>query len=390
MQSLTEGSRTHLKLLTPKDALSLQRSRPAALPVVRVHSDHNPTYFTRPMQCRGMELLGSIAHMSKAPVQFCLHQVSVQLWKMYDTPRVSVQKKIADLHIQLSNGSREQVRFLREASIIEGFKTKMISLRDTERLFDALELSRKKRGIEKHALKTNSDPSERMLRTEEKRAKRLGALAKSQSNAAVNPHLRRLLSTPAEVPLSLVHQPAGVGRLVVARDAEDLCAANRHDVEILENVIPRIEVTTKNSQPRAIDPQPPKTLQVSIDACGRVLEPPKGLLCTQHPIPSPPLPTEWTSRLGSPVLESDLESLSTYSDNSQTRSCSTSAGSNSSTPERFLFFESDSDTEDEPEKASLLGENMSEAIIPQEAENTAAELNRSASEGNLHVYRWKE
>ncbi len=389
MQSLADGSYTDLKLLTPNDALSLQRSRPAALPVVRAHSYYNTTYITRPMQCRGMELLGSIAHGSTA-VQFCLHQVSMQLWKMYDTSRVSVQKKVADLHMQLSNGTREQVRFLREASIIEGFKTKMIGLRDTERLFDALELSRKKRGIEKHALKTNSDPSERALHTEEKRAKRLGALTKSQSNAA----LRRLFSKPAEAPLSLVH-PVGVGRLLVARDAEELYAANRHNVEILDNqpdeiVIPRIEVAIKNSQPRVINPQPTKTLQVPINARGRVLEPPKGLSGTQHPIPSPPsLPTEWTSRLGSPVLESDLESLSTYSDNSQTISCSTSAGSKSSTPERFLFFGSDSDTEDVQEKASSLGENMFEAIIPQEAENTAAELNRSASEGNLHVYRWK-
>lgn len=123
-----------------------------------------------PMQCKRMELLGFLWH---GRYFFCVHQVSVELWKLHDTPRVSVQKKIIDLGIRLLNCTREQIVWLRKAGIIQNFRATMISMADTERLYDALEQSRRKRGLQKHALKTRSLPGQRYMRAEEQRARKL-------------------------------------------------------------------------------------------------------------------------------------------------------------------------------------------------------------------------
>lgn len=120
------------------------------------------------VQCRGMELLGFTFGGS---VGVCVHQLAVELWKRYDTPRVSVQKKIEELKIKLTHCTKEQIRVLRKASIIGNFRATYLSLHDAEILCDALEFSRKKRGLRKHALKSTG--ADRSLRREEMRAKKM-------------------------------------------------------------------------------------------------------------------------------------------------------------------------------------------------------------------------
>lgn len=166
-----------------------------------------------PINCRGMTLLGL---MSGSLIQFCVHQVSVELWRLYDTPRVSIQKKIADLGIQLSNSSREQIRLLREAGIIQNFRATMISLRDTERLFDALEQSRRKRGLLKHALKVKAGPLQRSQRVEEKIFLRLSARTYTGRNgaslSAMSPPIVPVFASPAPCPPIIGEwAPNGVG-----------------------------------------------------------------------------------------------------------------------------------------------------------------------------------
>lgn len=145
--------------------MSTDSKRPAVPPPVTPTS--NVALYVA-VQCRGMELLGFTFGGS---VAVCVHQLAVELWKRYDTPRVSVQKKIEELKIKLTHCTKEQIRVLRKASIIENFRATYVSLHDAEILCDALELSRKKRGLRKHALKSTG--ADRSLRREELRAKKM-------------------------------------------------------------------------------------------------------------------------------------------------------------------------------------------------------------------------
>ena len=120
----------------------------------------------------------------KDKIYLCVHQLAIELWKAYDTPRVSVQRKILDLGIQIVSSDRSMIRILRAAGIIENFRATMILLRDAEILCDALELSRKKRGLQKHALQTKHKPGERSTRLEEQRAKKFTAKMNSLYNLA--------------------------------------------------------------------------------------------------------------------------------------------------------------------------------------------------------------
>ena len=119
--------------------------------------------------CRGIPLLGittvaegcgQVEETTFVPV----HQLSIELWRLFSTPRVSVQKKIRDLNIRPCSCTKEQVKLLRKHKIIGGFRATLISLRDAEKLCDALRLSRENRGLERHCLK----PSSKAVRTEEK------------------------------------------------------------------------------------------------------------------------------------------------------------------------------------------------------------------------------
>ncbi len=105
-------------------------------------------------------------------IYLCVHQLAIELWKAFDTPRVSIQRKINDLGIKIISSDRNMVRILRAAGIIENFRATMIFLQDAEILCDALEQSRKKRGLAKHALQSKHKPEDRSLRREEQRAKK--------------------------------------------------------------------------------------------------------------------------------------------------------------------------------------------------------------------------
>ena len=119
-----------------------------------------------PVKCRDMNLLGVALD---GTMHVFVHQLSLGLWKLYDTPRVSVQKKLLDLDIKLTNCTKVQIQALRKAGIIESFRATMLPLEEAERLCDALEHSRQKRGLVKHAVKSR----DRQKRKEEVRAKRL-------------------------------------------------------------------------------------------------------------------------------------------------------------------------------------------------------------------------
>ena len=119
------------------------------------------------VDCRGIKLLGIPYNYV---LYICVHEISMALWKRFDTPRVSVQKKITDLGIHLLQTTKSQVVILRREGIIGNFRATMITLQDAEKLYDALEHSRRKRGLVKHILK---EPQKRATRAEEHGAKKL-------------------------------------------------------------------------------------------------------------------------------------------------------------------------------------------------------------------------
>ena len=86
-----------------------------------------------------------------------IHQLSVQLWQRFDTPRVSVQKKVEDLKIPLLKCNRSQLDVLRQSGVVDGFRATIVKLQDAERLCDALQRSREKRGLSKHPLKPGKE-----------------------------------------------------------------------------------------------------------------------------------------------------------------------------------------------------------------------------------------
>lgn len=324
------------------------------------------------VNCRGMALLGFAC---AGTIYFCVHQLSVELWKLYDTPRVSVQKKILDLHIQLMNCNKEQIKLLRKAGIIENFRATMIEIRDTERLFDALEHSRRKRGLQKHPLKTKSDPSERALRVEEKRARRLEERAKPLNLLPCdNSVLLRLanyegpgcaldrVSLGVRTLQSQEPFQAGVAEVptdvpLVVEDAVEVESIGGElcievDVNIAGELDPHpnsVSLQRMEHSPSITPRQDPllgssSTLQLSTGhRYANFLEPPKSPECFSDAASfshSPRHLNRHTSRLSSPAFESsELEERSSIY--SFGRSSSASPRRLSATPERFLLLDSD-------------------------------------------------
>ena len=126
------------------------------------------------------------------------------LWKRFDTPRVSVQKKITDLGIHLLQTTKSQVVILRREGIIGNFRATMITLRDAEKLYDALEQSRRKRGLVKHILK---EPQKRATRAEEHGAKKLSMTPLYQKRPEKVPNPNANSVSDCSTPIS-VQQPA--------------------------------------------------------------------------------------------------------------------------------------------------------------------------------------
>jgi hypothetical protein len=96
-----------------------------------------------------------------------VHELSVQLWRSFDTPRVSVQKKIQDVGIPLLQCNRSQLDLLRREGIVQGYRATIVSIQNAERLCDALQHSREKRGLVKHPLKEKEKPGKKRKRREE-------------------------------------------------------------------------------------------------------------------------------------------------------------------------------------------------------------------------------
>ena len=323
------------------------------------------------INCRGMALLGFAC---AGTIYFCVHQLSVELWKLYDTPRVSVQKKILDLHIQLMNCNKEQIKLLRKAGIIENFRATMIEIRDTERLFDALEHSRRKRGLQKHPLKTKSDPSERALRVEEKRARRLEERAKPLSLLACDNSVLLRLANYEGLGCALDRVSLGVRTLqsqepfqagvaevptdvpLVVEDAVEVESIGGElcievDVNIAGELDPHpnsVSLQRMEHSPSITPRQDPllgssSTLQLSTGhRYANFLEPPKSPECFSDASfsHSPRHLNRHTSRLSSPAFESsELEERSSIY--SFGRNSSASPRRLSATPERFLLLDSD-------------------------------------------------
>lgn len=125
---------------------------------------------TAPVTCRGLPLCGlpvAQANGSEAQHYVSVHELAVQLWKNFDTPRVSVQKKIQDLSIPLVKCNRCQLDALRQKGILKGFRATLITVKDAEKLCDGLQHSREKRGLEKHPLKEKEGVPKRKKRRED-------------------------------------------------------------------------------------------------------------------------------------------------------------------------------------------------------------------------------
>ena len=106
------------------------------------------------VSCRGIPLLKVPAVAGgKETVAVAVHQLSIHLWKSFDTPRASVQRKIEELRIPLIQCSKAQLKHLREKGVVSGFRATLVSLQDAERVCDALKHSRDKRGLSKHPIK---------------------------------------------------------------------------------------------------------------------------------------------------------------------------------------------------------------------------------------------
>lgn len=127
-------------------------------------------WMTSLVTCRGLPLSGLPVADSSGGTEgnylVSVHELSIQLWKNFDTPRVSVQKKIDDLRIPVLKCTKRQLGILRKESVVQGFRATIVSIRDAEKVCDALQYSREKRGLTKHPLKTK-DSSERKKRRRE-------------------------------------------------------------------------------------------------------------------------------------------------------------------------------------------------------------------------------
>lgn len=149
-----------------------------------------------PLCCRGLQIIG---FPYKGLVYVCVHQLSIELWKAFDTPRVSVQRKIMDLGIKIIMGDKTMIRMLRASGVIENFRATMILLSDAEKLCDALDLSRKKRGLNKHALKSLYLPGARSTRAEEVTANKFTAKMKRLYNMVPHQSHKRPRLEPQDV-----------------------------------------------------------------------------------------------------------------------------------------------------------------------------------------------
>lgn len=108
------------------------------------------------IDCRGMQLLklDGIPHEESF---VSVHQLSLYLWELFKVPRGSVQKKISDLGFIIYSCTKEGVQLLREQSVISAYKASQVTLSDAERVFDAIQLSRRRREISERRKQEHAD-----------------------------------------------------------------------------------------------------------------------------------------------------------------------------------------------------------------------------------------
>lgn len=108
------------------------------------------------INCRSISLLKLTGASPSRPEQEgCLHvsvhQLSLHLLELFKAPRGSIQKKIRDLGITLSNCSKESVLLLRDQCVIGSHKASQLTLQEAEKVFDAIQRSweRRTRSVKK-------------------------------------------------------------------------------------------------------------------------------------------------------------------------------------------------------------------------------------------------
>ena len=323
---------------------------------------------TSRVQCRGIELLG----MSATPpfTYVCVHQLSVELWKRYDTPRAAVQKKMEALKCKAEFCTKEQIRVLREKGIVDNCRATNISLHQAELLFDALETSRRKRGLEKHKLKG----AHRHLRKEEvkirkmtlKRDMRRQKIARKIENAAgcaLNRIAQRIgedvTSATTAASTTLQHQAGASTRdlvagpdlsiyeeteaLLVAEDAVELpgfsdweCTVSIDEATASPNS--QLMAESSSSSRMVTENEPPSAVDDQCSFIQSLSSASDGALDTLAACPV-------GSRLRSPSLVSscDLDEQASHRSlsTSSTRSHSSATTPTKSSPDRFLYMDSD-------------------------------------------------
>jgi hypothetical protein len=342
--------------------LVCERPPPTFISVVQQTAAPDAPISTYPVKCRGIDLLGVADARGSSEARICVHQLSMELWKRYDTPRATVQKKIEKLNIQLQNFTKEQVLTLRREGIVDGYRATAITVDEAEKVCDALEESRTRRGIEKHRLYTKSE--DRHFRREEVKInkahlKRQLRLASCDSDVATRrcagadeergaPNRTVAEATGSSLPLengqAETSKPA-FGILLVAEDSYQLpdVSVEGFTVKLAENVAAAADLRRRKQQQQqhsSMDKQQRSQLSVDPAAGGSSIAP-----SVSESIGSVNL-----SRQG-PELVQGIRSPSAHSsdqdDRASHRSLSTSSSPtqqitpNMSSPERFLFLESE-------------------------------------------------
>ena len=314
-----------------------------------------------PVNCRGIELLGVSGPRNSSDVSICVHQLSVELWKRYDTPRATVQKKIEKLDIQLQNLTREQVLSFRKEGIIEGFRATAITADEADRVFDALEESRDRRGLQKHKLHTNQD---RNLRREEVK------INKAHLKRHLTQVSRRCNDKAATPPIPCsIHASAAAGGegSALNRTATDSASAGENNPaaetsqcglfvaedsyqlpDLSEEGFPIELVKNVAAADPSIVNQQTDSTRTSTNASESSSHASQ-LMESVLPSSSESLSCMHLSRLGSAALASGIRSPSAHSSDQDEQashsgsSVSPSGGTtpNKSSPERFLFLESE-------------------------------------------------
>lgn len=300
-----------------------------------------------PLTCRGLQVLG---FPFKDKIYLCVHQLAIELWKAFDTPRVSVQRKIIDLGIKLVSSDRNMIKVLRAAGIIDNFRATMILIRDAEILCDALEHSRKKRGLVKHALQSKHKPGERETRREEQRAKKFTEKMESLYNLSA-------LQSQAINSVVLTNALAASRPQTVIHGDECSSSGNSHSFPISKELQLVFDILMVAEDPSLLGGKE-TIIEQSIS---NAIKPRTSMLQNSTPIDLESIGgTKALSNHNHPTVEEDIyKPLSSpsaeFSEPEEIHSTSSISSrsrhqSSSHTPEPFLYLIESSESEEEPKE----------------------------------------